>query len=73
MEARSLLIKDTTREEREEIVRRALWGDCGTECEFCNGCDIRGGGVTDSIYRPYIDGEMELSEINGGYRAPFVK
>lgn len=35
---KSLLIKDTTREEREEIVRRALYGDCGAECEFCSGC-----------------------------------
>ena len=40
---KSLLIKDTTREEREEIVRRALWGGCGAECEFCSGCDNRGG------------------------------
>lgn len=38
-EMKSILIKDTTREEREEIVRKALWGSCGAECEFCSGCD----------------------------------
>ena len=69
----SILIKDTTREEREMIVRRALWGNCGAECEFCSGCDNRGGGVIDSIYQPYIDGEKELSEINAEYTAPFVR
>ena len=36
---KSILIRDTTREEREQIVRRSLWGDCGIECEFCSGCD----------------------------------
>ena len=70
---KSLLIKDTTREEREKIVRQALWGDCGTECEFCSGCDNRGGGVIDNIYQPYIDGEKELKERNAAFTAPFVK
>lgn len=70
---RSLLIQDTTREEREEIVRRALFGDCGAECEFCSGCDNRGGGSIDSIYQPYIDGEKELSEINGAFSAPLIR
>ena len=49
---RSILIKDTTREERIRIVQKALWGACGTECEFCSGCDNRGGGRVDSIYQP---------------------
>ena len=69
----SLLIGDTTREEREKIVKQALWGNCGSECEFCSGCDIRGGGRWESIYRPYIDGEKELAEINAAYSAPFVR
>ena len=67
---KSTRIKDTTREEREEIVRRALYGDCGTECEFCSGCDNRGGGTIEAIYQPYIDGEKELSEINAAFSAP---
>lgn len=70
---RSVLIKDTTREEREAIVRQALWGDCGAECEFCSGCDNRGGGRIESIYQPYIDGQKELREINESFVAPFVK
>ena len=70
---RSRLIKDTTREEREQIVHQALWGNCGTDCEFCSGCDVRGGGRTESIYQPYIDGEKEISEINAEYTAPFVR
>ena len=59
---KSILIKDTTREEREQIVRQALWGGCGIECEFCAGCDNRGGGRIESIYQPYIDGEKEIGK-----------
>ena len=36
----SLLIKDTTRAQREEIVRRAL-AACGGSCEGCNGCGLQ--------------------------------
>ena len=46
---RSILIKDTTREERIRIVHQALWGACGIDCEFCSGCDNRGGGRTRSM------------------------
>ena len=70
---RSILIRDTTREERELIVRRALWGDCGSECEFCSGCDNAGGGRIDEFYQPYIDGEKEIAELNAAYRASFVR
>ena len=70
---KSILIKDTTRDERERIVRQAIWGPCGTECEFCSGCDNRGGGRIENIYQPYIDGEKEIREINAEYRAPFVR
>ena len=70
---KSLLIKDTTREEREKIVHQALWGACGIDCEFCAGCDNRGGGRIETIYQPYNDGEKEISEINAEYRASFVR
>ena len=68
---KSLLIKDTTREERERIVRNALWDSCGTECEFCSGCDNRGGGRIETIYQPYIDGKKEIREINMEFRAHY--
>ena len=70
---KSLLIKDTTREERERIVYQALWGHCGIDCEFCSGCDNRGGGRVEGIYQDYIDGKKEIREINAEYRAPFVR
>ena len=68
-----ILIKDTTREEREQIVKQSLWGNCGAECEFCSGCDNRGGGRIEVLYQPYIDGEKEIAEINAEYTAPFVR
>lgn len=70
---KSILIKDTTREEREQIIRQSLWSSCGSECEFCSGCDNLGGGRPEDIYQPYIDGLKEIREINEEYRAPFVK
>ena len=66
----SLLIKDTTRAQREEIVRRAL-SACGGSCEGCNGCGNSGGGRVEAIYQPYIDGEKELAQINEEYAAFF--
>ena len=61
---KSVLIKDTTRAQREEIVRRAL---CGS------GCGNLGGGRVEEMYRPYIEGKRELREINESYRANFVR
>lgn len=69
---KSILIKDTTREERIKIVQQSLYA-CGTECEFCNGCDNLGGGSVDSMFQPYIDGEKEISQINAEYQRNFVK
>ncbi len=69
---KSILIKDTTKEERIRIVAQSL-SVCGQECEFCNGCDNLGGGITETFYQPYIDGEKELREINAEYQARFVK
>ena len=36
----SLLIKDTTREEREQIIRRSV--DCDGGCENCASCWLGG-------------------------------
>lgn len=57
------LIKNTTRQEREQIVRESLgYSDIG--CEFSeDGYDM---------YKPYIDGEMEISEITKAYRTSYI-
>ena len=70
---KSILIKDTTREERIQISQQARWGACGIDGEFCAGCDNRGGGRIERIYQPYIDGIKEIREINAEYNAPFVR
>ena len=69
---KSILIKDTTREERIQIINQSL-AVCGSSFDFCNGCDNLGGCRIEAIYQPYIDGEKEISEINAEYRANMVK
>lgn len=64
---KSLLIKDTTREERIQIVSQGL-SQCGGACDFCNGCDNLGGGSIEAFYQPYIDGLVELKDLNMNYR-----
>ena len=51
----SILIKDTTREQREQIVRESL-GD-----EYDVGCGYESTGIN---YQLYIDGIKELRELN---------
>lgn len=68
----SILIKDTTREQRERIIARSL-SVCGGACDFCNGCENIGGGRTDSLYLPYINGEKEIAEINAEYHKGLVR
>ena len=70
--SKSILIKDTTREEREQIVKRAL-SVCGDACDGCNSCGNLGGGTPDAIYQPYIDGEKEIAQINEEYRRGLVR
>lgn len=66
----SILIKDTTREEREQIIKQAL--DCGGGgCENCSSCWL-GGGSPDDIYRDYIEGKKEIAQINMEYNSRFV-
>lgn len=48
MEIKSILIKDTTKEERIHIVQEGL-SQCGGACDFCNGCDNLGGGLVDAF------------------------
>ena len=69
--AKSILIKDTTREERIRIIAQGLAAG-GTECDGCNGCDNLGGGSVERMYEPYIEGEKELAEINMEYNRSIV-
>ena len=64
LEIKSILIKDTTQEERERIIKESL--DCGGGCENCSSCWI-GGGSPWEIYQDYIDGKREIKEINAEY------
>ena len=61
---KSLLIKDTTREEREQIVAESLGNIDGS----CGGCAA---GLAD-MYQDYIDGKRELKEINMSFRRGYV-
>ncbi len=65
-----ILIKDTTHEEREAIIRRSL--DCGGGCENCSSCWL-GGGSPFEMYQDYIDGKKEIAQINAEYRARFIR
>ncbi|MBR1866166.1 MAG: hypothetical protein IJ801_06635 [Lachnospiraceae bacterium] len=47
--------------------------DIENGADFCNGCDNIGGGSTDSLYQPYIDGEKEIAEINASYNRGMVR
>ena len=51
----SILIKDTTREQREQIVRESLGDD------YDVGCGYESTGIN---YQLYIDGIKELRELN---------
>jgi hypothetical protein len=61
----SILIKDTTKEKREQIVAESIGNINGS----CDGCMA---GLAD-MYQDYIDGKKEIREINAEYKAPFVR
>ena len=69
MKTESLLIKDTTREQREEIIRSSM--NCGGGCENCSSCWL-GGGNPWEIYQDYIDGKREIREINMEYNERYL-
>ena len=74
MEIKSILIKDTTKEERIRIVQEGL-NQCGGACDFCNGCDNLGGGRVDSMIHdgtePLADNFSALALVPGGVRVYF--
>lgn len=60
---KSVLIKDTTPEERMAIVAQGLSFCDDSSCENCGGCSM-GVASVDAMYRPYIKGKLELREVN---------
>ena len=61
----SYLIKDTTKEEREQIVKESL-GNIEANCDGCMA------GLAE-MYQDYIDGKKDLREINMEFNARYVK
>lgn len=61
---KSRLIKDTTREEREQIIAEAL-GNIEATCDECSD-------RLADMYQDYIDGKKELREINAEFNARYV-
>lgn len=59
---KSTLIKDTTKSERIQIVKQ--W----EEAEGCEGSGID----LMEYFKDYIDGRMEISEVNAAYNAKYL-
>ena len=59
----SILIKDTTKEEREKIVSESIGNINGA-------CDGYMAGLAD-MYQDYIDGKREIRDINMAFRAGY--
>ena len=57
---KSILIKNTTREERERIVEESIGNINGA----CDGCAP---GLAE-MYQDYIDGKKEIRDINAEFR-----
>ncbi len=60
----SILIQDTTREEREQIVAESI-GNISGLCDACSPGIVK-------MYQDYIDGKKELREINAEFRARYM-
>ena len=62
---KSILIADTTREEREQIVASSIGNTEG----LCDGCSP---GLAE-MYQAYIDGQKELRDINMEFNARYTR
>ena len=61
---KSIVIKDTTKEEGEKIVAESIGNVNGS----CDGCSA---GLAD-MYQDYIDGKKEIRDINMEFRTGYV-
>ena len=64
VKAMSNLIKDTTKQERIDLIRSWIPAD-----EAMDGCDID----LWEMYRDYIDGKREIAEINASFNEGFYE
>ncbi len=62
---KSNLIKDTTKEERIALIRKWIPNDDGLEED--GGIDLW------EMYRDYIDGKREITEINMAFQADYYE
>jgi hypothetical protein len=65
-------IKNTTREQREKIIKDSL-GCGGGGCENCSSCGVFGAGDPLDMYQPYVDGLKEIEDINREFRARYFR
>ena len=61
----SIMIKDTTREEREQIVAESIGNIDGA----CDGCAA---GLAE-MYQDYIDGKTEIRDINSRFSKNYIE
>ena len=61
---KSILIADTTREEREQIVAESV-GNIDGACDGCSPGLIK-------MYQDYIEGKKELREVNMEFQARYI-
>lgn len=61
---KSIMIADTTREEREQIVAESI-GNTDGACDGCSPGLLR-------MYQEYIDGHKELREVNMEFQARYT-
>jgi hypothetical protein len=66
------LVRNTTREEREKIIRDSL-GCGGGGCENCSACGVYGAGDPLDMYQPYIEGLKEIEDINREFKARYFR
>ena len=60
----SILIKDTTKEEREKIVAKSI-GNISGQCDGCSAGIIE-------MYDDYIEGKKELRQVNMEFHARYI-
>ena len=75
---KSTLIKDTTKEEREQIVAESL-GNIEAACDGCrewlpdeDGLEADGGMDLWDLYADYINGTKEIAECNAAFSTNYM-